>query len=183
MYRTIRKIHLYSAFVVLAFLLMYFITGAVIIMEDVFPRKTAPEIKIISIDSFDLSKPIHEQICERYNIRGTQVSKEWHKAYVKPGYRAEIKFIEGKKVQLKIDRGSFGRTMSDFHRLRGYTGHWTHIVWALLYDLSCMALLVFAFTGLYLWCRLERKKTAGFLLLMLSTGLTVFTIVYIFWVC
>jgi hypothetical protein len=152
-------------------------------MEDTFPRKNNTEIKVISIDSFDFSKPIVNQICERYNISGRQISKEWNKIFVKPGYRAEIKFIDGKNVQVTIHRGSFGRTMSDFHRLRGYEGHWTNILWAILYDLSCFALLVFAFTGIYLWWILERKKTTGLLLLLLSSGLTVFTIIYIFLVC
>ena len=46
--------------------------------------------------------------------------------------------------------------MNDFHRLRAYTVD--HKVWAVFYDLSCIALFVFAFTGVYLWWKLEEKS-------------------------
>ena len=38
MFTAIRKIHLYTAFVIASFLLMYFLTGAVMIMDDYFHR-------------------------------------------------------------------------------------------------------------------------------------------------
>ena len=42
--KIIRQIHLYASFIIASFLLMYFLTGAVMIMGEIFPRKNVKSI-------------------------------------------------------------------------------------------------------------------------------------------
>ena len=186
----IHKIHLYASFVIATFLLMYFLSGAVIIMGNIFPRENVITIseKVALKDKLSEEETV-TNISTQYEIHGvknkiTKTNGGNNYAFTRPGYRAEINFIEGQdSIQVIIRKGTFWSGMIYFHRLRGITGGWSHKVWIVLYDLSCIALLVFAFTGIYLWWKLERKKLLGIVFLFLSTGLTVFTIWYLMVVC
>lgn len=186
MFRVIRKIHLYTSFVIASFLLMYFLTGAVMVFDDVFNRMDTKNFsEKVAIKNNRTETQTVAEICRHYNISGEESvnrnNNENSYSYFRPGYKAELFFSKkDTSVYVKIQKGNFGRVMNDFHRLRGYKGSWTHIVWAFLYDLSCIALLIFAFSGIYLWWKLERKKQIGIIFLFASTGITVFTIWYIF---
>ena len=189
-FKVIQKIHLYASFVIASFLLMYFLTGAVMIMGKIFPRKNVKSIseKVVWKNNMAEDEAINN-ISTQYCIHGVKnkiIKANGGRNYIftRPGYRAEIIFTEGQdSIQVKINKGTFWSAMNDFHRLRGFTGSWTHKVWAVLYDLSCIALLVFAFTGVYLWWKLERNKRIGTIFIFLSTGLSVFTIWYLMAVC
>ena len=126
MFVLIRKIHLYSAFVIASFLLMYFLTGAVMIMENLFPRmnvKTFTE-KIAIKENRPEAQTIDE-ICKRYDIKGEKSGKDDENgrrnySFFRPGYRAELFFSNrGDTVQVRIMEGTFASVMNDFHRLRG----------------------------------------------------------------
>jgi hypothetical protein len=189
MFKLIRKIHLYTAFVISSFLLMYFLTGAVIVM-DIFPTMNFQILsEKMAIKNNQTEAEIINKICKQYDIYGEKsssasVNGKKTVSFFRPAYRAEIFFMNNEdSVQVKIKEGGFGSVMHDFHQLKGYKGSWPHLIWALLYDLSCIALLIFAFTGVYLWWKLERNKWMGIILLFASTGITAFTIWYILSVC
>jgi len=187
MFKLLRTIHLYTAFVIASFLLMYFFTGGIMVMEKTFPRK---KHEMVSEKSFiDPSRTETEsinEILERYNIYGEMKLDKTQKGNTKvnitrPGYKAEIFFLEEPdSVGVVVKEGGFAAVMNDFHRLKGYRGSWTHKVWAFLYDLSCIALLLFACTGIYLWWKLDKERWVGFALLTISTGITAFTIWYLY---
>lgn len=186
----IRKLHLYASFVIASFLLMYFLSGAIMIMENIFPRKNVKTLsEKVALKSNKAEAEAINEISSRYNIHGresniTNANGGRNYTFIRPAYRADIIFVEGKdSIKVNIKEGTFWSAMNDFHRLRGYAGSWTHKVWAMLYDLSCIALLVFAFTGVYLWWKLERKKRLGTIFIFASTGITVFTIWYLMAVC
>lgn len=185
----IHKLHLYASFVIASFLLMYFLTGAVLIMGNIFPRKDVKTVsEKVALKSNQSEAEAINEISLQYDIHGTE-SKVTSEAggrnynFTRPGYRAEIIFAEREdSIRLNINKGTFWSAMVAFHRLRGYASR-THIIWAVFYDLSCISLLVFAFTGIYLWWNLERKKLPGVILIFASTGITVFTIWYLITVC
>lgn len=186
----IRKLHLYASFVIASFLLMYFLSGAVMIMGNIFPRKNVKTLfEKVALKNNQVEAEAIKEIFRQYDIHGveskiTNANGGRNYNFIRPGYRAEIIFVEGKdSIKVNIKEGTFWSAMNDFHRLRGYTGSWTHKVWAVLYDLSCIALLVFAFTGVYFWWKLERKKLLGTIFIFASTGITVFTIWYLVAVC
>jgi len=184
MLTVIRNIHLYTAFVIASFLLMYFLTGAVMITGSIFPRNYKTLSEKFAIKNNQTEMETLGEICKQYNIYGNQSKSAdlngRNYSYYRPGYRAEISFMESENfVLIKIDEGTFASVMNDFHRLRGYEGTWTHVIWSLLYDLCCIALFIFAFTGVYLWWKMETKKLMGVIFLLTSTAITAFTIWYI----
>lgn len=187
MYSIIRKIHLYTAFVIAAFLLMYFVTGGVMVFESLFPRANKKTtIETLAIERSGSDEKIIKDVCSKFSVHGELRvnSSDGNKVYrfSRPGYKAELSRVHADSIRVTIREGTFGSVMNDFHRLRGYEGSWTHIVWAFLYDLSCISLLVFALTGIFLWWKSEKNKALGVVFLLLSTGITAFTITYFYWV-
>jgi hypothetical protein len=187
---TIRKVHLYSSFVTAAFLLMFFLTGAVMIMGKIFPRPMKESLnQEVVIQSGKLETENIAEICKRFNIRGEETVKalpggKKSYSYFRAAYRAEIVlYEENATARVKVTEGNFWAAMNDFHRLRGFTGNWAHKLWFLLYDLSCIALVLMAITGVYLWWKLEKKKKTGIIFLFVSTGITIFTVMYIIAIC
>jgi hypothetical protein len=186
MYSLLRNIHLYTAFVIASFLLMYFVTGGVMILESAFPRiSKETTLQTLPVDRTDLEKKIISDLCNRFSIHGDlriTTSNGGIKVYrfLRPGYRAELRRVHVDSVQVSIKEGTFGSVMNDFHRLRGYEGTWTHMVWAFLYDLSCISLLVFSFSGVCLWWKLETNKKTGTIFFLASTAITGLTILYIY---
>ena len=95
MYSVIRKIHLYSAFVVASFLLMYFMTGATIITEGIFPRMRVETVtgKIAARNDQTETETVNE-IGKRYDIHGEKTGRrgtngKTNYSFLRPGYRAE----------------------------------------------------------------------------------------------
>ena len=187
MFPLIRKLHLYAAFAIAAFLFMYFVTGAVIIMGETFSRKSIHEVSEKQLIHNESESVTVARLRKQFQIQGEERKKIEEKqtvySYFRPGYRAEIIFpAHQDSVSIHLTQGSFGNLMNDFHRLRGFKGV-AHFVWGVLYDLSCIALFLFALSGLYLWWKIEKNKLPGGLFFMASTAITVFTIWYLLAVC
>ena len=187
MFPLVRKLHLYAAFAIAAFLLMYFVTGAVIIMGETFSRKSIREISEKHFIPGESEFVVVARLRKQFQIQGEERKKIEEKqtvySYSRPGYRAEIIFpAHEDSVSINLSQGSFGNLMNDFHQLRGFNGV-AHIVWGVLYDLSCIALFLFALSGLYLWWKVEKNKLTGGLFFLASTAITVFTIWYLLVVC
>ena len=190
LFNTIRRIHLYASFVTATFLLMYFLTGAFMIMGKLFPRGFTETLsEQVTVNAGMPEADIIASICNQYNIHGEVTIKNLQDNkkiynYFRPGYRAEILVNEAVgTARVKVSQGKFPAVMNDFHRLSGYTGSWIHQLWSLWYDITCISLIVMALTGVYLWWKLERKKKTGIIFIFVSTGITVFTIMYIVAVC
>ena len=162
MFPLVRKLHLYAAFAIASFLLMYFVTGAVIIMGETFSRKSIRKISEKHFIGNESEFVIVARLLKQFQILGEERKKIEEKQivyrYFRPGYRAEIIFpANGDSVSIRLSEGSFGNVMNDFHRLRGFAGV-GHILWGVLYDLSCIALFLFGLSGLYLWWKIENNK-------------------------
>jgi hypothetical protein len=65
------------------------------------------------------------------------------------------------------------------HRLHGYGGGGLYDVWAVLYDLASLALIVFAFTGVYLWHATLRPRWPGWLALGVGAVFTTAMILHL----
>ncbi len=184
MYLLFRRIHLYAALIVSMFLLVFFISGGVMIMHETFPKKDLNYIfKEIDYDFSESDSSVLSSICLAYDIEGNmrkQVhTKERIYTYKRPGYRAEIVLPnQGKKASIRIKKGNLAVVMKDYHRLNGFNGV-LHTTWAVFYDLVCIALILFGITGLYLWLKIEKNKMLGALFLVISTATTLFIIIYL----
>ena len=169
-----------------AFVLMYFITGLVMISEETFQRKDdavvakaklIPGVRRLSGDNllsvlrenFELSG----QYQVRKNAKGTVLD------FRHPG--AEITVLvsnNSDSVKFTGREKNLVSVMHQFHRLHGYHGGWNYQLWAFVYDLSALSMIVFAVSGFYLWYKTERKRRIGWIIFICFTLFTAFTLIY-----
>jgi hypothetical protein len=186
-YRIIRKIHLFATLILATFILMYFVTGFIMIFEEAFQRKnvTVEKIKekVDGIRSIDADSLVVWSMQE-YHLRGQYKISENEKRIVvdfrHPGTTAFVRIRRtDDSVHVEIQKGNPNAVMHQYHRLHGYHGGLNYYLWAFMYDLSSMSMIVFSLTGVYLWYKTERRRLTGWLVLLASTLLTFSTILYL----
>jgi hypothetical protein len=190
MHGFIRNIHLYSGLVLAVFVLMYFVTGLVMIFEPTFKREVESEVKRrIPYNSKAAGNPeqLAGQIQKDLAIRG-QPSVQFRGDYAlvnfsHPGIVTEVRIPNGgDSLFITTRKGNVNTTMHQFHRLHGYRGGVGYILWAIVYDLSSLSMITFALSGVYLWYAIERKHMTGWIVLAGSTLLTLMTIIYLMFI-
>ena len=189
LYQTIRRIHLYTAFFLLSFVLMYFITGYVMIHEGLVehrdPQKKTRNLAL-KYKGEKTPEAYGAHLESTFGLEGKrqlpkhQENGSWEFKYFRPGtsYEAVIS-AAGDSVRITESREHLRRTLIGFHRLHGYGGGLLYDIWAVCYDLASLALILFTLSGIYLWYKLTQRHLLGWLLLFLSFGLTAATIGYL----
>jgi hypothetical protein len=187
-YTLLRKIHLYTGLAILAFVIMYFITGYVIIHQNWFPN---PEpLKTMRIEPLVYTGPKEPvayaiYLQETFKLWGKVTRQRrltdgsWEFRYSRPGTAYEVVVAKaGDSVRITTVEENAIETMVGFHRLRGYGSQRLYNMWSLLYDLASFSMIVFAFTGIYLWYKLTKKKLLGWICLAISYGYAAVTGLY-----
>lgn len=189
LYQVIRRIHLYTAFFLLSLVFMYFATGYLMIHEGLLENRN-PEKKTRALRLKYKGEKTPEAYAayleQNFGLEGKrqppkhQDDGSWKFAYFRPGtsYEAVI-FAAGDSVRITESREHLRRTLTGFHRLRGYGGGLLYDAWAVCYDLASLALILFTLSGIYLWYALTQRHLLGWLLLFLSFGLTALTVGYL----
>lgn len=188
MYHFFRRIHLFTGLLLLVFLVMYFVSGYVMIHGDWFGRR-AP---VTTVRTEPLNQPgatsdeaMSRYLQATYDLRGKRNAANHRKDgttqfnFVRPGTTFEaVVSPDGKQVTITRKDFDFVGLANGIHRLRGYGGGRIYDLWALLYDLASGALIVFALTGILLWYQSASRRLPGFLCLMLSFGFSASMILY-----
>lgn len=188
-YNLIRKIHLYTAFVLLLFVLMYFVTGFILTHESWF-KHTEP--KVVS-QQYPVHLPeklsMNEQsvyLQNRFNIRAKKEEAKTKKdgsitfRYFKPGHLYTVTIDSSRRsATLSETKLPAHRTMIGFHRMHGYGGGWLYNIYIFMMDLASIATILFACTGIYLWYKLIKRKTWGLIILSACIGYTAI-VIYLF---
>lgn len=187
MYNRIRQIHLFAAFILTVFVLMYFVTGLVMIFEEHFHRKDnsvttvtreVPGIRLASGDKLVTTVREHFEVSGQYQVR--QGKARTVITFRHPGMEATVVVPNhSDSVTVTTKEKNFISALHQFHRLHGYHGGWNYRVWAFVYDLSALSMIVFAITGVYLWYKTERVRWPGWLILAGFTLFIAFTIYYL----
>ncbi len=189
-YTIFRKIHLYASLIIAVFLLMYFITGYVMIHDQTFThRESGPEViettQSIHYDGAAGDAAFADHLQRTLGFGGKLTGQRktadgWRFTWFRPGVDIEADVTAaGDSVTLRETRHDFRGLMNGYHRMHQYNGPLLYDLWTLLYDLASLSLIVFAVTGVYLWWRHSRRKIWGVLCLSASWGLAVGTIVYL----
>ena len=187
-YIVLRKIHLYAGLAILAFVIMYFVTGYPMIHHDWFPR---PEpVTVTRTEALSYNGPADPAAYSKYlqdtfELRGRptrarrQQDGSWQFRYFRPGtfYEAVVA-PSGESVRITTRKENIVETMVGFHKLHGYGFGSIYNVWSVFYDLASFSMIVFAFTGIYLWYRVTKKKLLGWICLAFSYGYAVVTVLY-----
>jgi hypothetical protein len=94
----------------------------------------------------------------------------------------------GYKVDLSADlttakfaaaKYNWTATMSGFHRLNGYHGGLLYKVWAVIYDLASLSMIVFGISGVYMWYARTKRRALGWAILAAGFIYTTSTIAYL----
>jgi len=186
MYSIIRKLHLFASFFLATFILMYFVTGFVMIFEQYFKREhNDMNIKEAMVHTRPLNADdIVARLQSQFKLRGQySVRFQDQRAVVNfrhPGEMTEVIVpYETDSVFISKRKGNIYFTMHQFHRLHGFYGGLNYVVWSLVYDLSALSMIVFALSGFYLWYKSERYKGSGWIVFAVSTFITFGTIIYL----
>lgn len=188
-YTLLRKTHLYAGLAILAFVIMYFLTGYVIIHQNWFPNHDP--VKMTRTESLVYNGPreraaFSNHLKEVFGLRGKSTRQwqrkdgSWEFRYSRPGTVHEALVVPaGDTVRITTREDNGIETMIAFHELHGYGGGKLYSVWAFFHDLASLSLIVFAFTGIYLWYKLTKKKLLGWFFLAISYGYAAATIMYL----
>ena len=188
-YTLLRKIHLYAGLAILTFVIMYFVTGYPMIHGNWFPNPGTVETTRTELLLYTGQKEpaaYSNYLQETFGLRGKITQQQrlkngsWVFRYSRPGtFHEAVVAPAGDSVRITTRKGSAIGTMVDFHRLHGYGGAKLYSVWALLHDLASFSLILFAFTGIYLWYKLTKRKLLGWIFLGISYGYTAITVLYL----
>jgi hypothetical protein len=193
-YKVIRKIHLIASMIMFSFLLMYVITGIILINRSLFniPEVTVSRDKILVENGMikDEAREFARYLKEELNLKGrVSYNKDWQENwlfhYNFPGdnYRLTLR-PENDTIYIK--RSQQERTLftvtQQMHVMRGYKGGWAYTVWAVMYDVSCLAMLVFAISGILIWFRIRKSYKYGWW--FLASGIIIPAVIifmFLFW--
>jgi hypothetical protein len=188
-YTVLRKIHLYAGLVILAFVIMYFGTGYPMIHHEWFPKRAPAKTtrtERLSYTGREEPTAFSDYLQETFALRGKPTQQRrledgsWRFRYSRPGtlYEAVVA-PAGDSLQITTRNESAIDTMVGFHRLHGYGGGNLYDLWAVLYDLASVSLIIFAFTGIYLWYKLTKQKLIGWVCLGISYLYAAVTVLYL----
>ena len=104
----------------------------------------------------------------------------WRFRFFHPGHNYDaVVSAAGDSVEITYTKQYTRGILVGFHRLHGYGGGWLYNVWAFLYDLSCIATILFPVTGIFMWYKLTKKHALGWIFLTISFGFAAATILYL----
>jgi hypothetical protein len=189
MYQLLRRIHLFTGLILLVFVLMYFLSGYIIIHANWFggrePR-TSTQSQTLAVSAPASDTDLVAVLQRDLGLRGQPSAPEHRNDgsirvnFVRPGTTFQASIAPGGK-EVAITRKDFGFAgiANGMHRLRGYHGGWMYSAWSALYDLASLALIVFGVTGVILWYQSTSRHLSGWLCLGASFGFTTAMILYL----
>ena len=187
-YQVVRKIHLYTAFTLIGFVGMYFITGFILAHGQWFTPATSTVITHpykLTISATMSAADLSVYLQDTFSIQAKRLEPTIKNdttvfEYIKPGRYYQIKVpMDRTTALLRIEKHNLVRTLIGFHRMHGYGGGWLYNVYVVMMDLASIATILFSLTGIYLWYKLIRQKSWGLLLLAVSISYTML-VIYLF---
>lgn len=190
-HRLIRRLHLVSGFVLLAFVVMYFVTGFVLTHGGLLGEATEQVVRRTEPFPMSLSKrpgdaAFASSLGTTLGLRGKPSKVEhrkdgtWRVSYFHPGHLTEVT-LPSDLGSMTVEEKRFGwqRVLIGLHRLHGYGGGGGYDVWAVMLDLASVSMILFAITGVLLWHRLARDHRPGWMILAAGFVLTASTVTYL----
>ncbi|MGK7393330.1 MAG: PepSY-associated TM helix domain-containing protein [Candidatus Cyclobacteriaceae bacterium M3_2C_046] len=182
-----RRVHYLASLLLFMLIFTYAFTGFIMSRYEWFPHGE-PEITFSShalpnkADTTDLDQ-LQSRIKNAYQIRGRfSYNFNWEKKlefhFNRPGNNTQVIFNPGlDSIQIKSEqRQTFGEIATRIHRIHGFEGGILYFIWAVMVDMSGLASLVFAITGLVIWFRISKRFWPGWIIL----SATLLIVLYVF---
>ena len=185
-YRWLRLIHRYSGLALMTFLLMYFITGWVMVHEPWWnhPKAEVHEARLYLPPPPALAEgKLPDYFADTLGLTGrldrmhTRDDGSLLLEFHHPGrHQRLVYFPDTDSVHLRDSYQGPRGVIHGLHRTHGYGGGWVYTATALAMDLCGLALLLFVATGIWLWLKLIPQRGWGLLMLALGSGFTIWVI-------
>ena len=188
LYKLVRDVHLYASFALIVFVLMYFVSGYVILHDKLFgarpPTETAREVKLatpVSSDPNELQSVLEKQLGLHGQAASPRKRRDgtWELTFSRPGDVQRALVHTDGRVEVAESKANFIGSLKAFHRLHGYSGGGLYVFWAVLYDIASASMILFALSGIYLWFKITRRRALGWALLAISLAYAGGTIAYL----
>ena len=170
--RLAQEIHLISSMIMLSFMMIYVITGILMINHDLF---TLPEIRAVH-STRPVENPMDgdvksyaRDLKRSLDLKGRTAyrqdnQKNWIFNFDIPGEAYQIKLTPAQDtlyVTQSTQDMNFYLVAHRIHILRGFKGGWAYTAWAVMYDTTCFAMVLFAVTGIILWYKRRKQYRHG----------------------
>jgi hypothetical protein len=178
MYHLIRRIHLYANLVLVLFLMMYFVSGYMMIHTAWFPTSNYPEpVQTATLES-SANRPAGQvaadvknqlRIPGRISLSTTQPEGMTRFWIIHPGTMTRVDVATSdRQIQISPVHTGFIGILVMLHKINGYDDKALYNVCTLFCDLSGLAMIVFALSGVYLWWMRTKSHFWGIACLSVS---------------
>lgn len=189
-YFVIKQIHLISSVIILAFVFVFLLTGIVVVNRNLFevPDTKTETWKVV------VDKPMNENpeeysdyLKEELGFKGRQFQRReqngnWIFEYNYQGENHQVTLTPAQDT-LHIRTRSQDMNLLSFstklHHMRRFSGGLEYTLWAIFYDLTAVAFIVFAITGVLMWLKLRMRYSLGWWFLIAGTIIPL-TIIFLF---
>jgi len=178
MYNVIRKIHLYCGLIILIFLMMYFVSGYMMVHRPWFvAAPPAPTTKMATLESTGAlpTEQLAAEVQKKLGLVGriqfppkqpAEVTRFW---VVRPGTMIRVDVpARAHLIYLTTQRVGLVGTLIMLHKVRGYDGQLIFDAYAFFCDLAGLSMILFAISGVYLWWKRVKNHSWGVLCLTAS---------------
>lgn len=185
-HKLIRQVHMYSAFTVMTFLLMYFITGFLLIRPGWFSSEiseTQEKVHSVRIPENLTAQEVAGAIQDSLEIGGKR-ERAWTDEegilrfeFSSPG-KVHSVTVDPESQEAVVNSRALNtfQTITTFHRLHNYTGPFLYDMFILMMDAASFALILFVISGVILWLSVLKTKLWGVLALGAGFGYTLWVI-------
>src|SRR4051794_1010930 len=178
MYNAVRKIHLYCGLIILAFLMMYFVSGYMMAHRPWFVTASPPPTpRTATLESADalpaeqLAAEVKTQLGLAGRIQFPQkqpagTTRFW---VVRPGSMVRVDVpAGGRQIHVTTQRVGLVGTLVMLHKVNGYDDQLLFDAYAFFCDLAGLSMILFAVSGVYLWWKRAKHRAWGVLCLAAS---------------
>jgi hypothetical protein len=161
--------------VVFVFLIMYFVTGYVLVHRPWFGGQGQParEVRTESLAG-DPTPRTPEGLSHRFSLQGRtavppQDKPGLHFNVARPGLLQQVDLPPGSDiVTITTTRQNLTGMLVQLHRVHGYGGGPLWNAFVFFNDLAAISCILFALSGVYLWWKTSKRKIWGILCLSAS---------------
>jgi hypothetical protein len=190
MYHLVRKIHLYCGLIIMVFLMMYFVSGYMMVHRPWFlTPPPPPTIQTATLEPAEAALPAEQlaaRVKEKLKLAGriqfpqNQPAKMTRFWVIRPGAMIRVDVPAGQReARLTTQRVGLVGILIMLHKINGYDDQPLFDVYAAFCDLAGLSMIVFAVSGVYLWWKRTRNKVPGIVCLAVSCAYGVGMMLYL----
>jgi hypothetical protein len=189
MKKLMQKIHLYTGLGLLAFVLMYFFSGFVLVQHNLFPNgdtEKLTRVEQVRIPAALNVEKTGEWIASQFSLNGQPLPAQKLEdgrvryRFGRPGTNlTAVLDADKRNVEIETTRWDFRRLMVGYHRIHGYRGNMVWLLWALMYDLASAGCILFAVSGVWIWATARERDKVSWVMLAVGVGFTLTMVLYL----